>query len=123
MPFDAMPRREAKSRTVLVLEMMQFVFRRDGRKWAQHQLETPCGRFCLLGALGFSKRALRIEDDRALECLAQAIRGSRRRRSARTMGKIVIGYNDAEARRFADIAVVLQKAKEHAEADTRPCAR
>jgi hypothetical protein len=126
MPFDTTDSRPvwclttdpSGERSRLVLDMTLFFFGDDGRNWIRGRLKEWDGRCCLLGAVHFVRREIGSADDRAPEYLARAIGQCRRRRTPKTIDRIVSDYND-QAGSYADIAAVIRSARTLAEADMR----
>ena len=130
MPFDAAPVVRSPlpdniaGQSALVLDMVEFYFQ-SGAKWQQHLLAADDGRRCLLGAVQFVRLEIGSEDDRAFEYLIEAITGVRplRSRGGFTTTFLqryeIFRFNDGRGRKYPEIAALLRKARELAEADAR----
>jgi hypothetical protein len=66
--------------------------------------------------VGFIRRQIGSDDDRVPEYLARAIGQCSRRRTPKTIARVVTDYNESAAG-FVEIAAVIGKAKAFAEAD------
>ena len=112
-----------------MIARVQKYFGPDGRKWVQRVGSTADGRRCLLGALGRIRGEIRSGDDRVPEYLHRAIAQNEPRlrdflpfvhhsRGPLRSEDIVVAFND-QAKSFTEVAAVLRRAKELADADAR----
>lgn len=128
MPFDGttirkrqLPKRDpGGAQSALVLDMAALFFQ-DGALWTGEHWKTRAGARCLVEAVRFVRREIGRADDRALDYLARAIRETYRdcRGVWGSRDLIVRYYNDADGRTYPEIAHVLRRARQLAEADTR----
>jgi len=121
MPFDGTrkPSDDASQATV-VLNMMESFFD-GGARWGRRTYCTEDGKRCLLGALEFARCETGHRDDPALQYLARAINLRQLTKGLPLLGETepmtVIGFNDAFRRSYADVADVLNQAKQLAAID------
>lgn len=125
MPLDAAPvirsplAGNIAGQSALVLDMVEFYFQ-GGKRWVPgtwlHREQR-----CLLGAVRFVRNQLAYHKDNATDYLARAIRPELAfiARPDWHPASIVIAFNDAPRRTYAEVAAVVRKAKELAEADAR----
>jgi hypothetical protein len=125
MPLDAAPvvpsplADDIAGQSALVLDMVEFYFQ-GGKRWVPGTWLHGEQR-CLLGAVRFVRNQLADHKDNATDYLARAIRPELAfiARPDRHPASIVIAFNDAPRRTYAEVAAVVRKAKELAEADAR----
>jgi len=127
VPFDGtvirkrrLPKRDPSgAQSALVLDMAAFFFQ-DGKLWTRQHWKTRAGARCLVEAVRFVRQEIGSRDDRALGYLARAIRESSGDwRVGGASQDLIVGYNDTKGRTYAEIADVLRRAKQLAEADAQ----
>jgi hypothetical protein len=118
MPFDGTSKPSigsGASPATIVLNMMEFFFD-GGARWARRTYCTDDGKRCLLGALEYVRCEAGHRDDRAVQYLARAINLRQLAKRLPPLGDTnmvtIIGFNDSFGRSFADIAAVLNDAKQ-----------
>ena len=124
MPFDAAPVRSPlpdniAGQSALVLDMVEFYFR-DGAQWAAgHGSGRRTSSACLKPSIFVRREIGYHSDQHSIICRARSILTL-----ACLLGRIgqpslVIAFNDAPGRIYAEIAAVLRTAKALAEMDAR----
>jgi hypothetical protein len=124
MPFDAAPVVRSPlpdniaGQSALVLEAVEFFFE-DGAKWNPRMFTSRDGARCLLGAIRFVRQQIACASDRAPLYLVRAIHPARPDFLRSDPQPVIFRFNDASGRTYAEVAAVVRKAKELAEADAR----
>ena len=124
MPFDAAPVVRSPlpdniaGQSALVLEAVEFFFE-DGAKWNPQMFTRRDGARCLLGAIRFVRQQIACAPDRAPHYLARAIHPARPDILRSDPHPVIFRFNDALGRTYAEVAAVVRKAKELAEADAQ----
>jgi hypothetical protein len=125
MPFDAAPvvrsplADNIAGQSALVLDMVEFFFFEDGAKWNPRVFTNKDGARCLLGAIRFVRQQIACAPDRAPHYLVRAIHPARPDFQRSDPQPVIFRFNDAPGRTYAEVAAVVRKAKELAEADAR----
>jgi hypothetical protein len=125
MPFDAAPAvhsllpANGAGQSALVLDMVEFYFR-GGERWAPGSSREG-DRFCLLTAIEFVRRETGCHSDHSFYYLARAIDPDIAvlARPDQMSPSLIIAFNDAPGRTYAEIAAVLHTARALAEIDAR----
>jgi hypothetical protein len=122
MPFDGTSKASVATQSMIVLASLESFFE-GGVRWARRTYSAPDGKCCLLGAIERIHCDTGITNDCAAEYLATAINMRQSSKGLPPLGDTptltVIGFNDAFARRYSDIADVVTAAKELAATDAR----
>ena len=123
MPFDAAPVRSPlpdniAGQSALVLDMVEFFFE-DGAKWNPRTFTSRDGARCLLGAIRFVRQQIACAPDRAPHYLVRAIYPARLDFPRSDPQGVIFCFNDAPGRSYTEVAAVVRKARELAEADAR----
>lgn len=125
MSFDAAPAVRSPlpaniaGKSALLLDMVEFYFRGGERR--APGLSREGDRFCLLTAIEFVRSEIGCHSDDAFHYLARAIDPEIAvlARPDQMSPSLVIAFNDAPGRTYAEIAAVLHTAKALAEMDAR----
>jgi hypothetical protein len=124
MPFDAAPvvrsplADNIAGQSALVLDMVEFFFE-DGAKWNPHAFTSKDGARCLFGAIRFVRQQIACAPDRAPHYLVRAIHPARPDFLRSDPQPVVFRFDAVPGRTYAEVAAVVRKAKELAEADAR----
>ena len=109
MPFDGIPATD--NRSALVLEMMED-YLQGGARWMRGYHHNPEGRKCLLAAMKHVRKQLASQDDAVPAYLAKAIEWPVGAECKGRHCAIMMAFNDAPGRTYAEIEAVLHKAME-----------
>jgi hypothetical protein len=124
MPFDAAPVVRSPlpdniaRQSALVLEAVEFFFE-DGAKWSPRTFTSRDAARCLLGAIRFVRQHIACAPDRAPHYLVRAIHPARPDILRSDPQPVIFRFNDAPGRTYDEVAAVVRKAKELAQADAR----
>jgi hypothetical protein len=120
MPFDGTSKTSVAAQSMIVLGMLETFFS-GGTRWARRAYSAPDEKCCLLGAVDHARHETGLTEDRATEYLAGAINLRQLSKGLPPLGDTpamtVIGFNDAFARKYSDVAEVVNAAKELAASD------
>jgi hypothetical protein len=120
MPFDGTSKASVAAQSITVLGLLECFFE-GGARWARRTYHAPDGKRCLLGAIDHIRCETGVTNDCAAEYLAGAINLRQLSKGLPPLGdrptETVIGFNDAFARRYSEIADIMNAAKELAATD------
>jgi hypothetical protein len=115
MPFDG-TEQVAAIDVVRLIDHMLEAFGPKGENWIKGDERDEHGRMCLIGALKFSRRELRIKGDQTIKYMRQAFREIGP--SLRRYGYSIPDFNDYSQTRFHHIRGLLLAARAIAEGRT-----
>jgi hypothetical protein len=119
MPFDGQMRTGFVSLDDMLLDMVELSFA-GGKNWRQGDFARG-NRRCLMEAIVVVRWETQARRDRVIEYLARAIRNwnllNRKPPLEGGAPQVVVAFNDAHERTFADIVEVIRHARELTQVD------